>query len=401
MKFSHIADSHLGGWRQPELQELNRQSFTYAINTSIEEQVDFILFAGDLFDSAFPSIETLKFAFSEFKKLKDANIKSYIIAGSHDYSVSGKTFLDVLEKAGFCQICKYQENQETQEITLEPIRDKECYIYGYPGKKSGLEVESLRKIKINQPYSENFRILMLHTTVKEAAQNLPIDSIPLDQLPQADYYALGHIHIDFNQEVNNKPAVYGGPTFPNNFKELEELKQGAFYIIEVAGYTKVTKKEIKIKPVELIKIEIDNAIKATEKIIKELEKRELKDKIILLKLFGILKQGKYTDIKFQEIQDFIEKQNAYSFLKNTSKLEVERQDLQIEFSDPNHNKEKIEETLIKTYEKENPSNNNKLISPLMEALTLEKQEDEKSATFESRLLLGLGKVLDINFSEEI
>src|SRR3989344_5345087 len=111
MKFAHIADSHLGGWRQPELQKLNLESFKKAIDISIEEQVEFILFAGDLFDSPFPSIEVLRDTFAEFKKLKDAGIKAYIIAGSHDYSVSGKTFLDVLEKAGFCEISKFEENE--------------------------------------------------------------------------------------------------------------------------------------------------------------------------------------------------------------------------------------------------------------------------------------------------
>lgn len=349
MKFSHIADSHLGGWRQPELQELNKQSFTKAIDISISEGVDFILFAGDLFDSAFPSIETLKFAFSEFKKIKDAGIKSYIIAGSHDYSVSGKTFLDVLEKAGFCEICKYTEEEK---IVLHPIRDKSCLIYGYPGKKSGLEIESLKKIKINEPYSDNFRILMLHTTITEALGNLPMESIQLKQLPPADYYALGHIHIDFNKEINSKPVVYSGPTFPNNFKELEELRHGKFYIIEVVGYTKVTKKELKIKEIEIIKIEIEDALKANKKIIFELEKRDLKDKIVLLRLYGVLKQGKYSDIKFNEIQNYIEKSGAYCFLKNTSKLELEKQDFEINFQ--SGNAKDIEDSLIKDYEKKNP-----------------------------------------------
>ena len=96
MKFAHITDCHLGGWRQPELQELNTEHFRKAIDTCIEEEVEFILFTGDLFDSAFPPIETLKETFAEFKKIKDAGIKSYMIAGSHDFSVSGKTFLDVL-----------------------------------------------------------------------------------------------------------------------------------------------------------------------------------------------------------------------------------------------------------------------------------------------------------------
>ncbi|VVB78147.1 DNA double-strand break repair protein Mre11 [uncultured archaeon] len=349
VKFAHIADSHLGGWRQPELQCLNTESFRRAIQTCIEEKVNFILFTGDLFDSSFPPIEILKDTFTEFRRLKEAGIKCFVIAGSHDYSVSGKTFLDVLEKAGFCEICKYED--EKDKIVLKPSIYESYHIYGYPGKKSGLEVQDLKKLHIAEPYSNYFRILMLHTTVTEAAQGLPIDSISLNDLPKADYYALGHIHIDFEKEINGKPAIYGGPTFPNNFKELEELKFGSFYIINVEGYTKITKKEIKLRDVEFIEVEVLNALKGTEKILSELEKRDLKDKIILLKVFGLLKEGKVSDIKFQEIENYLVKAGSYSFLKNTSKLEVERQELQIQLQ--SHEMEKIEEVLIKKYEKEN------------------------------------------------
>lgn len=234
---------------------------------------------------------------------------------------------------------------------------------------------------------------MVHTTIKEVTENLPIDSIPLNELPQSDYYALGHIHINFEQEINGKPAVYGGPTFPNNFKELEELKCGRFYIIDVEGYTKVIKKELPIKETELIKLELDDGFKATQQIITELEKRNLTDKIVLLKLNGKLKQGKLSDIKFQEIKDYLEKNNVYSFLKNTSKLETEKQEMQIELEPKEM--EKVEEVLIKKFEQENPSDFNELIFPLMESLSLEKQEGEKSNTFELRLFQELNKVLKI------
>ena len=392
MKFAHIADSHLGGWRQPELQVLNLESFRRAIDTSIEEGVEFILFTGDLFDSAFPSIEILKETFNEFRKLKEAGIKSYVIAGSHDYSVSGKTFLEVLEKSGFCDICKYEENKETDKIILKPSIHKSYYIYGYPGKKSGFEVPDLKKIQINEPYSDYFRILMLHTTITEVAGNLPIESISLQELPKADYYALGHIHIDFEKEINGKPAIYGGPTFPNNFKELEELKYGSFYIINVEGYTKITKKEIKLKEVELVEVEIDNSLKGTEKILKELEKRDLKDKIVLLKVFGTI-DGKISDIKFQEIQDYLDRVGIYSFLKNISKLEVEQKDLEIQVQ--SGEMDKVEDVLIEKYEKENPSSLNAFIFPLIEALSIEKQEGETSQIFESRLFGELNKILNL------
>ncbi|MEK6872710.1 MAG: exonuclease SbcCD subunit D [Nanoarchaeota archaeon] len=393
MKFAHISDCHLGGWRQLELQRLNMESFIIAIDSSIKEKVEFILFTGDLFDTAFPSIEILKETFTEFRKLKDAGIKCYLIAGSHDYSVSGKTFLDVLEKAGLCEICKYDEKE--QEVILNPLIYKTFYIYGYPGKKSALEIPSLKKIKIKESYENNFRILMLHTAITEAI-NLPeeiIDSISLSELPKADYYALGHIHTDFEHQINNKPVIYGGPTFPNNFKELEELKFGRFYIIEVNGYTKTTKKEIKIKDVVLFEIELDNALTGTNKIISELEKGLLKDKIVLLKIYGNLKKGKPSDINYQEIQDYLIKKQAYSFLKNTSKLEQEITELEIDFQSKEVGK--VEEFIIDKYKKENPSEFNDLLFQLIDALNIEKQEDETNLAFEKRLLGEMNKVLGV------
>jgi len=395
MKFAHIADCHLGGWRQPELLELNTQTFKKAIDICIEEKVNFVLFAGDLFDSAFPAIETLKETFSEFKRLKESGIKSFLIAGSHDYSVSGKTFLEVLEKAGFCEICKYEENNEA--IILKPSKYETVYIYGYPGKKSGLEVQQLKRIKIIEPYMNNFVILMLHTTISEAVNNMQIESISLSELPIADYYALGHVHINYEADFNGKKVVYGGPLFPNNFKEIEELKYGSFYIVEISGYLKIIKKEIKIIESELIEIQITNALNGTQKIISELKKRSLENKIVLLKISGKITQGKPSDINFKEIQEYVNKSNAFSFLKNTSGLEMERFELAIDTQ--KKDKDKIEEILIKDYKKENPSKYNDLIIPLIETLSMEKQEDEKTVIFESRLISEVGNILNIDIEK--
>src|SRR3989344_889787 len=113
VKFAHLSDVHLGGWKQKPLQELNFQSFQKAVQISIDEKVDFILIAGDLFDTAYPPIEILKETFAEFRKIKESKIPCFIISGSHDYSVSGKTFLEVLEHAGFCEnVHKFEEKNE-------------------------------------------------------------------------------------------------------------------------------------------------------------------------------------------------------------------------------------------------------------------------------------------------
>jgi len=224
MKFAHIGDCHLGGWRQPELRALNFMYFQYAVNKCISEKVDFILITGDLFDSAYPPIDSLKESFNEFRRLKEANIPVFLIAGSHDYSASGKTFLDVLETSGFCKtVSIYEEKNDL--IYLQPTIHKSVAIYGYSGRKSGMEVEDISKIKL-QDAPGLFKILMLHTAIRDAVGTLPIPAVDEKLLPKVDYLALSHLHIFYNKENR----AYSGPIFPNNISELEELQAGSFCI---------------------------------------------------------------------------------------------------------------------------------------------------------------------------
>ena len=386
VKFAHLADCHLGGWRQPELQELNLLSFKTAIKICIQEKVEFILFAGDLFDSAYPPIEILKETFSEFRKIKDAGIACFIIAGSHDFSASGKTFLDVLEKAGFCtNVAKYEEREN--EIFLNPTIHENIAIYGYSGKKSGLEVQDLKKIKLQE--SPLTKILMLHTTIDQVKGNLPIDSVNIQDLPKADYYALGHIHKVYeNKELQ---VIYPGPLFPNNFQELQELQHGSFYIIEKNTLFRCEKKEIKLKEILYLEIQIDNSLTATEKILAELSNKELEDKIILLRLVGKLKQGKISDIKFSEIEDFVKQQKAYFLLKNIGRLELQELELEVDIKDIDSSEAEI----IKKYTQENQSKFNPLIDKLTSGLDIEKQEDEKNIVFENRIFETAQKILEL------
>jgi len=376
VKFTHMADVHLGGWRQEKMQDLNFESFKFTIKKSIDRKVDFVIIAGDLFDSAYPPIEILKETFAEFRKLKEAKIPVFIIAGSHDYSVSGKSFLDVLEKAGFCT--NVHNSEEIEDIIhLHPTIYEGIAFYGYPGKKSGLEVKDLRKIKLTDAPGM-MKIVLLHTTLDKVRGVLPIDCLEADNLPNADYYALGHIHVDFRY----KNIVYPGPVFPNNFSELETLHNGTFYIIDTDDDIPFEKIDIKIKEIELIEIKIRNAVSATEAIIGELENRKLKDKIVLLRLSGEIEQGKQTDINFQKIEDAIMEKEAYFVLRNTHDLKSK----ELEFDFEIKNKENLEGETVKKYSNENPSKFNHIINDLIQALSIEKQEGETVDSFNTRLI---------------
>ncbi|MFH1503518.1 MAG: DNA repair exonuclease [Candidatus Diapherotrites archaeon] len=385
VRFAHIADVHLGGWKQQQMQDLNVESFKRTVDICLNSKLDFILFAGDLFDSAYPPIEILKETFSQFRRLKEANIPCFIIAGSHDYSVSGKTFLDVLERAGFCKNVFNAEERENS-IILNPIVYGNVAIYGYPGKKSSLEIPDLKRIRLNDAPGL-FKILMLHTTIDKVVGSLPIESINPDRLPKADYYALGHIHVLYNKEG----FVYPGPLFPNNFKELEDLKHGTFIIVDTESSQLTDRINIETKQIERISIEINDALTGTEKIIQELNGRNLKDKIILLRVYGELIRGKNSDIKFQQVEDFAKSKEAYFLLRNIHDLRVKETETRINITE--EDSENIEGETIEIYSDENPSNFNKLINELMEVLSTEKQEGETTETFNNRLISGAKKVL--------
>ena len=365
------------------MQDLNFQSFQKAVKVCLNSRLNFVLIAGDLFDSAYPPIEILKQTFAEFRKLKEANIPCFIIAGSHDYSVSGKTFLDVLEKAGFCKnVADFEEKDN--EVILNPTIYGGVALYGYPGRKSSLEIKDLRKVKLNDSPGM-FKILMLHTTIDKAKGTLPIDSIETENLPYADYYALGHLHIDFKYEN----FVYPGPIFPNNFQELKDLNHGSFYIVDTEKENPLEKVELKIKEIVHVKFEINDALTATEKIISELNKKDLSDKIVLIKIKGELEYGKNSDIKFQQIEDFVKQKDAYFILKNLHDLKTKEIELEIEVKD----EENIEEETIKIYSEKNPSDFNKLIPQLMNSFSIEKQEGETTDSFTNRLLEDARRVL--------
>ena len=381
MRFAHTGDCHLGGWKHPELRELNMDCFRHAVQIFLKESLDFILIAGDLFDTAYPDIETVREAFREFKKLKDANIMVFFIAGSHDFSVSGKSFLDVLESAGFGKNA-FQPEERGTVIYLKPLIYRNVAIYGYPGKKSGLEVEEIARIKLHDSPGL-FRILMLHTAIRDAVGTLPIQAVDQDKLPSVDYTALAHLHVNYNK----KARVYCGPLFPNNSAELEELKGGSFYLVDTSG--KIERREIVLKEVLVCSYEITNALVAKTQILKNMAEQDLRDKIVILKLSGAIETGKIIDIDFREIESFARKQGAYAFLRLTSKL-YNRELQNIE----DIKTEEIELNLIENFKKENKKYS-EMIDPLINMLQLIKKEEEKNTHFEERLLDEVEKVVKV------
>ena len=60
MKFAHMADLHIGSWREPKLRDLSAKAFVLGLEKCVSLGVDFVLFAGDLFNTSLPAMDALR-----------------------------------------------------------------------------------------------------------------------------------------------------------------------------------------------------------------------------------------------------------------------------------------------------------------------------------------------------
>ena len=298
MKFAHMADCHIGGWKDIELKELSIKSFENAIDICINENVGFVLISGDLFNTSLPSIDLIKRTAEILNKLKERNIDVYIIPGSHDFSPSGKTMIDVLEHAGLMiNVMKIKDNK------LLFTHDKTgVKITGLVGLRSSLDKYYYESLDFSGLNEDGFKIFMLHNTINELKPKEleKVEGMSLNLLPKGfDYYAAGHVHYVKESDYDKGKLVYPGPLFPNNFKEMEELKHGGFYI-----YDNGSLKYISIKLREVLCVSISADDKSSREVEDEiLNINNYEGKILLLRVSGVLKEGKSSDINFKVIRN--------------------------------------------------------------------------------------------------
>jgi hypothetical protein len=402
MRFAHLSDCHIGSWREPGLKKLMLQAFENAILTSIEREVDFILISGDLFNSSLPNIEHLDFTVKILNDLKERQIPVYMIAGSHDYSPSGKTILDVLENAGLI-INVMKGRVEDKKFRLKFTKDKktDALITGISGRSGMLDKSFYSDLDREALESqEGKKIFMFHIALTElkTPELEKMDSMDTSLLPRGfDYYAGGHVHIVANQSIEGyRNITYPGPIYPVNFRELEQLKAGGFYIFDGKE-----PEFIKIKLKEVVTISINcskmNPEKIEESIRKELSRNHLKDAIVLIRLSGKIVDGRLSDIPFRDIFREIYEKGAYHVMRNTtSVLTEELEDIELGSGSDSETEKELIDRFVKSWDQDSLSYDQKkeLIEGLFESLSEEKDEDERKDEFESRLLKESNTVLD-------
>jgi DNA repair protein SbcD/Mre11 len=206
MKFIHAADIHLDsplcglaryeGAPVEQIQNATRQAFVNLINLAMQESVDFVLLAGDLYDTDWKDYNTGLFFNKQMTRLREAEIPVYMVLGNHDAGNSMTRELQLPEN-----VTRFSTSQPNT-IRLDHLG---VAIHGqsFPSKAVTEDLSSAYPNAL----SGYFNIGLLHTSVNGRKDHAPYAPCSLPGLLSHgyDYWALGHIHK--REVLHEKPWV--------------------------------------------------------------------------------------------------------------------------------------------------------------------------------------------------
>lgn len=237
LTFIHAADLHLGapfrGLRSLSPAWANRlmralaESFDCVIDQAISRNVDFVIIAGDIFDSARPSYaDTVHFS-QGMQRLNNAGIPAYLVTGNHDPYTSWQHDFGLLPPQ------TYMLSAETPDFRVFERAGQPLCIIGGRGyynqtwnfdeciAKGVTRAAAEDALRERYPHISEvpFAVGVLHT-------GLDLDPVKAPVKPKMllhagmNYWALGHIHARYVAPSEADPRiVFSGCVQGRDIKE--------------------------------------------------------------------------------------------------------------------------------------------------------------------------------------
>jgi len=246
---SHISDIHLG-YAQFNLQEREEdlyELFEESIDKSIQEHVEAIIIAGDIFHNPKPNGSAIIKLAHELKKLKEKSIPVYFILGEHDISrINDVPVPFLFHNLGLAKRLRPDT----------PIKMKDLLIYGFnKQRRSNIDngllkpFKELEKIIQSDENKRLKKILVLHQGLSDF--NRFAGEIFANDLPVGfNYYAMGHYHDHIQKnfpELDNSLVAYPGSLDLGHNESISEVEKG-FLLVDLSAIPEnVTSQWIRIE----------------------------------------------------------------------------------------------------------------------------------------------------------
>ena len=297
MIFSHISDTHLG-LEQYGLEEREQDiydSFNQAIDISIKDKVDFVIFAGDIFHIPNPSGKAILQMANALKRLKQNSIESFFILGEHDISRIRATPVSYV----------YHNLEFSKYVGRgEPVYHKDVMIAGFDKiRKNEITTfeEKFRKLDSLAKQHSGHKILVLHQGITELNQFA--GELNASDLPKNfTYYAMGHLHDKIVKDFDHLggPLAYPGSTEMTTSEGIKETQKGFFEVDISTNEAKPTWIKLDTRPQFSSKIDFEEFDDSITKVIDKIGTFEKKP-IIEIKIHGKTAERDVVEAKVLQI----------------------------------------------------------------------------------------------------
>jgi DNA repair protein SbcD/Mre11 len=222
MRFIHTADIHLDSPLKgleahddapvDTLRIATRRAFDNLIDLAVEEHVDFLLIAGDLYDGDWKDYNTGLFFAGRMGRLARAGIRVFIVSGNHDAASRITRAMPLPDNVHLFQSIR------PRSILLENLG---AAIHGqsYAGRAV------TENLAAHYPAREAgwFNIGLLHTSLtgREGHENYAPCRVDDLTAKDYDYWALGHVHQ--REIIGRDPWIL----FPGNLQGRHIRETGA------------------------------------------------------------------------------------------------------------------------------------------------------------------------------
>jgi DNA repair exonuclease SbcCD nuclease subunit len=232
-RFVHAADIHLDSplkslaLRNSELADLignaTRKAFVSIVDLCLDEQVDALLLAGDLYDGDQTSMKTARFIVEQLRRLDEAGIRVFIIRGNHD--ALSKITKELIPPVS---VKIFLGRAEAVEIPQQPGA-RPIWIHGMSFAQPHAPESLLPRYK--PPVEGAVNIGLLHTSLDGAIGHDPYAPCSSADLQASGfrYWALGHIH---KTSISQASATVVMPGIPQG-RDIGEAGQKGVMLVTV------------------------------------------------------------------------------------------------------------------------------------------------------------------------
>jgi len=224
------------------LQQATFQTYMNIIQLCMDEKVDALLVAGDIYDGADRSLQAQLRFYQGLGQLNDAGIASFVCHGNHD-PLNG--WLAQLKRPPL----SWQFRETVEAVPLDPGAPERAIIYGFSYPRRDVTNNIARTFR-HDP-ERGFAIGLLHANVGGDTDHANYAPCTIDDLTTTDinYWALGHIHKHRVLQQQEPTVVYPGN--PQGRHPNETGERGVYYV-EVDDNGQVT---LQFRPVDVVRWE--------------------------------------------------------------------------------------------------------------------------------------------------